>query len=55
MGKKDKEKMANERKSFIEGCARTNNIPEKKANAIFDLLERIVALPNGRASDTEKF
>jgi DNA polymerase-3 subunit alpha len=32
--------MANERKNFIEGCARTNQIPEKKANAIFDLLEK---------------
>src|SRR2546423_567953 len=40
MGKKDKEKMAKERKHFIEGCARTNKIPEKKANAIFDLLEK---------------
>ena len=40
MGKKDKEKMAKERATFIEGCARTNNIPEKKANAIFDLLEK---------------
>src|SRR5258708_13753745 len=40
MGKKDKEKMARERKNFIEGCARTNKIPEKKANAIFDLLEK---------------
>ena len=40
MGKKDKEKMAKERKNFIEGCARTNQIPEKKANAIFDLLEK---------------
>jgi DNA polymerase-3 subunit alpha len=40
MGKKDKEKMAKERKIFIEGCARTNKIPEKKANAIFDLLEK---------------
>src|SRR5437899_2239252 len=40
MGKKDKEKMAKERKNFIEGCAKTNNIPEKKANAIFDLLEK---------------
>jgi DNA polymerase III subunit alpha len=40
MGKKDKEKMARERATFIEGCARTNNIPEKKANAIFDLLEK---------------
>jgi DNA polymerase-3 subunit alpha len=40
MGKKDKEKMAKERKNFIEGCAQTNKIPEKKANAIFDLLEK---------------
>src|SRR5947207_11175200 len=40
MGKKDKAKMAKERKNFIEGCARTNKIPERKANAIFDLLEK---------------
>ncbi len=40
MGKKDKAKMAKERENFIEGCARTNKIPEKKANAIFDVLER---------------
>jgi DNA polymerase III subunit alpha len=40
MGKKDKEKMAKERQNFIEGCARTNKMPEKKANAIFDLLEK---------------
>jgi DNA polymerase-3 subunit alpha len=40
MGKKDKEKMAKERANFIAGCARTNNIAEKKANAIFDLLEK---------------
>ncbi len=40
MGKKDKEKMAKERKNFIEGCGRTNKITEKKANAIFDLLEK---------------
>ena len=40
MGKKDKEKMAKERRNFIEGCAATNKIPEKKANAIFDLLEK---------------
>src|SRR5947199_797252 len=40
MGKKDKEKMAKQRKNFIEGCARTNKIQEKKANAIFDLLEK---------------
>ncbi|MGH7983392.1 MAG: DNA polymerase III subunit alpha [Candidatus Udaeobacter sp.] len=40
MGKKDKEKMAKERRNFIDGCARTNKIPEKKASAIFDLLEK---------------
>jgi DNA polymerase III subunit alpha len=40
MGKKDKEKMAKERENFIEGCARTNKIAEKKANSIFDLLEK---------------
>jgi DNA polymerase-3 subunit alpha len=40
MGKKDKEKMAKERKNFIAGCARTNKIAEKKASAIFDLLEK---------------
>jgi len=40
MGKKDKAKMAKERANFIAGCAKTNKIPEKKANAIFDLLEK---------------
>jgi DNA polymerase-3 subunit alpha len=40
MGKKDRAKMAKERANFIEGCARTNNIGDKKANAIFDLLEK---------------
>nr|MBA3650779.1 DNA polymerase III subunit alpha [Chthoniobacterales bacterium] len=40
MGKKDKEKMGKERANFIAGCERTNKIPEKKANKIFDLLEK---------------
>ncbi|MDQ6625672.1 MAG: DNA polymerase III subunit alpha [Verrucomicrobiota bacterium] len=40
MGKKDREKMAKERATFIRGCAATNNIGEKKANTIFDLLEK---------------
>ncbi len=40
MGKKDKEKMAKERATFIAGCEKTNNIAEKKANSIFDLLEK---------------
>ena len=40
MGKKDKEKMAKERVNFTRGCAEVNGIDEKKANAIFDLLEK---------------
>ncbi len=40
MGKKDKEKMAQERSRFIAGCAATNAIDERKANTIFDLLEK---------------
>ena len=40
MGKKDKEKMAKEREVFIAGCQKHNSIPEKKAAAIFDLLEK---------------
>ncbi|GAB4239185.1 MAG: DNA polymerase III subunit alpha [Candidatus Methylacidiphilales bacterium] len=40
MGKKKPEVMAQERARFIEGCARTNNIPADKANRIFDLLEK---------------
>jgi len=40
MGKKDKVKMAKERENFIRGCEKTNGIPEKKASAIFDLLEK---------------
>ena len=40
MGKKDREKMAKERANFIRGCEATNGIKEKKASAIFDLLEK---------------
>src|SRR5439155_15335356 len=40
MGKKDKEKMAKERDKFIAGCAATNKIDAKKADEIFDLLEK---------------
>ena len=40
MGKKDKEKMAQEREKFVEGCAKTNKIPAAKADKIFDLLEK---------------
>lgn len=40
MGKKDKEKMAKEREKFRDGCLSINGIEEKKANEIFDLLEK---------------
>ena len=40
MGKKDKVKMAKEREKFIKGCREINGIEEKKANDIFDLLEK---------------
>ncbi|HLB34897.1 MAG: DNA polymerase III subunit alpha [Verrucomicrobia bacterium RIFCSPHIGHO2_12_FULL_41_10] len=40
MGKKDKEKMAKERITFVTGCKELNKIPEKQANAIFDFLEK---------------
>ncbi|MDD5201039.1 MAG: DNA polymerase III subunit alpha, partial [Terrimicrobiaceae bacterium] len=40
MGKKDREKMAKERVTFVEGCARVNQIPADTANAIFGFLEK---------------
>jgi DNA polymerase-3 subunit alpha len=40
MGKKKLEEMAKHRARFVEGCAKHNKIPESKANAIFDLLEK---------------
>src|SRR3954467_2855022 len=40
MGKQDRGKMPKEHAHFIQPCARPNNIPEQKANAIFDLLEK---------------
>ncbi len=40
MGKKDKAKMAEERETFIAGCATANKISAKKASEIFDLLEK---------------
>src|SRR5437016_1633089 len=40
MGKKKLEEMAKQRDSFVKGCAKVNNIPGPKANAIFDLLEK---------------
>ena len=43
MGKKDAEAMARERIKFVEGAKRVNNIEEKKANEIFDLLNKFAS------------
>lgn len=40
MGKKKLEEMVKQRAKFVKGCAEVNQIPEKKANDIFDLLEK---------------
>src|SRR5947207_5326971 len=40
MGKKKPEEMAKQRGIFVKGCKEKNNIPETKANEIFDLLEK---------------
>ncbi len=40
MGKKDKDKMAKEREKFVKGAKELHNIDEKKANEVFDLLEK---------------
>ena len=40
MGKKKVEEMAKQREAFVKGCAKKNNVPAGKANAIFDLLEK---------------
>ena len=40
MGKKKVEEMQQQRETFVKGCAKTNNIPAAKANAVFDLLEK---------------
>ena len=40
MGKKDPDEMAKQRTIFVEGCKNYNEISEKKANGIFDLLEK---------------
>ena len=39
MGKKDVEKMVQQREKFVEGCRAKNAIPAEKANQVFDLLE----------------
>src|SRR5205823_5484703 len=40
MGKKKLEEMAQQRETFIKGCAEKNQIPKDKASKVFDLLEK---------------
>lgn len=40
MGKKDLAEMARQRIAFVAGCKTTNDIGDKQANAVFDLLEK---------------
>jgi DNA polymerase-3 subunit alpha len=40
MGKKDEQAMAAEREKFVEGAKRVNNIDEKTADSIFDILNK---------------
>ncbi|MEZ5384525.1 MAG: DNA polymerase III subunit alpha [Prosthecobacter sp.] len=40
MGKKDAAEMARQRLIFVEGCLKTNDIQQKQANDVFDLLEK---------------
>lgn len=40
MGKKKVEEMQKHRAMFVKGCKELNDIPEKSANEIFDLLEK---------------
>ena len=40
MGQKDADAMAEERTKFVEGAKRVNNIEEKTANSIFDILNK---------------
>ena len=40
MGKKKAEEMAKHRGIFVKGCKEKHNIPESKANEVFDLLEK---------------
>jgi DNA polymerase-3 subunit alpha len=40
MGKKKKSEMDRQRASFVDGCAATSSIDDKKANEIFDLIDK---------------
>ena len=40
MGKKKPEEMAKQRERFVQGCAKTNKIPPKKAAEVFEDIER---------------
>ena len=46
MGKKKIEEMQSQRATFVKGCKARNNIPESKANEVFDLLHSQVTGSN---------
>ena len=48
MGKKKPEEMARQKSSFVEGCAR-NKVPAKRAEEIFDLIEKFAGYAFPRA------
>src|ERR1043166_5349849 len=41
MGKKIKSEMDAQRATFVEGCAKHNQIPPAKANELFDLIDKL--------------
>ncbi|GAB3834591.1 DNA polymerase III subunit alpha [Hymenobacter jeollabukensis] len=43
MGKKDMKKMAQEREKFCEGAEKLHGIKQKKANEVFDVMEKFAA------------
>ncbi len=49
MGKKIKEEMDAQRAIFVEGCKKTNNIPEAQAAGIFDQIEKFAGYGFNRA------
>ncbi|RME68853.1 MAG: DNA polymerase III subunit alpha, partial [Verrucomicrobia bacterium] len=52
MGKKDAEAMARERIKFVKGAKECHNIPESKANEIFDLLNKFASYGFNKSHST---
>ena len=52
MGKKKPEEMAKQKKVFIEGCLKKNNIKESESTAIFDMMEKFAQYGFNKAHAT---